>query len=176
MTLNLVRRLVTGTPLTAEEHDTNLDKLEDALAPLVRGQISRTTSATISIAEIGTYYTTGTTGTLDAGTANGIVLGTTDTFAVRNSSGATKLLRIYGSIDASAGNNQTLGIKLALNGTPIDATECRAYVTTQAPAKLVTSWMVSVPANGEVALFIANHTATDNISFQRGRIVASEIR
>ena len=31
MTLNLIRRLVKGTPLTAEDHDGNLDKLEDAI-------------------------------------------------------------------------------------------------------------------------------------------------
>jgi hypothetical protein len=31
MTLNLIRRLVKGTPLTAAEHDGNLDKLEDAI-------------------------------------------------------------------------------------------------------------------------------------------------
>jgi hypothetical protein len=31
MTLNLTRRLVKGTPLTAAEHDGNLDKLEDAI-------------------------------------------------------------------------------------------------------------------------------------------------
>lgn len=31
MTLNLIRRLVKGTPLTATDHDGNLDKLEDAI-------------------------------------------------------------------------------------------------------------------------------------------------
>jgi hypothetical protein len=31
MTLDLIRRLVKGTPLTAAEHDGNLDKLEDAI-------------------------------------------------------------------------------------------------------------------------------------------------
>jgi hypothetical protein len=31
MTLNLIRRLVKGTPLTAAEHDGNLDKLEDGI-------------------------------------------------------------------------------------------------------------------------------------------------
>lgn len=32
--LDLTRRLVKGTPLTAEDYDTNLDKLEDGLTDL----------------------------------------------------------------------------------------------------------------------------------------------
>ena len=31
MSLNLIRRLIKGSPLTAAEHDGNLDKLEDAI-------------------------------------------------------------------------------------------------------------------------------------------------
>lgn len=177
MTLNLIRRLVKGSPLTAAEYDGNLDKMETAiLAAPVRGQISRTTSGEIQIDNAGVYVATGLEGTLDSATASGMARGTTDLMGLRNTSEATRLMRVYGSIDAKAGNNKTLGIKLALNGVPIDATECRAFTGSGgAEAKLVTSWMVSMPADAEIGLVIANHSDTTNIDFRRGRVVASEV-
>ena len=178
MTLNLTRRNVKGAPLSAAEHDSNLDKLETAieLQP-VRGQLSKMTSGNIVIETQGVYVSTGIDATLDSATVNGMVRGTNDTFGLKNNSGVTRLMRFYGSIDAADGNNKTLGIKLALNGIPIDATECRAFTGSGGQeAKLVTSWMVSMAAGDEVSLRIANHSNTDDIEFRRGRLVATEVR
>lgn len=147
-----------------------------AAALMVRGQASKTTDGTITINTQGVYVTTGLTATLDASTAYGLALGTTDAFGLKSTSATPKLLRFYGSIDAADGNNNTLGIKLALNGVPIDETECRAFTGSGSQeAKLVTSWMIEVDNEDEVSLFIANHSAADDIVFKRGRIVASEV-
>jgi hypothetical protein len=149
-----------------------------SVAPLVCGQVSKMDAGTIDIVTQSVYVSTGLTGTLDATTANGIELGTTDTFAVKNTSGSTKLMQIYGSIDATTatGNHKVLGIKLAKNGTPIDQTECRAFTGSGAEeAKLVTNWIISMAANDEVALFIANHSSNVDISFGRGRLVATQV-
>lgn len=143
----------------------------------VRGQASRMTAGTINIATAGAYVSTGLTATFDSSTAQGMTLGTTDLFALKNTSGATKLLRFYASLDATAGNNHVLGIKLAKNGTPIDETECRAYSASgSAIAKLATNWMISMAANDEVSVRITNISDTTTINFQRGRIVAAEVR
>ena len=149
-----------------------------SVAPLVCGQVSKTDAGTIDIVTQSVYVSTGLTGTLDATTANGIELGTTDTFAVKNTSGSTKLMQIYGSIDAKTvtGNNKILGIKLAKNGTAIDQTECRAFTAHGAEeAKLVTNWMISMAANDEVALFIANHSGDEDITLGRARLVAVQV-
>jgi hypothetical protein len=149
-----------------------------SVVPLVCGQVSKMDAGTIDIVTQSVYVSTGLTGTLDATTANGIELGTTDTFAVKNTSGSTKLMQIYGSIDAqtATGNNKILGIKLAKNGTAIDQTECRAFTGSgNEEAKLVTNWMISMAANDEVALFIANHSSNVNITFARGRLVATQV-
>lgn len=147
-----------------------------ATSAMARGQISKMTSGLITIVTQGAYVSTGLTATLDATTASGMALGTTDTFALKNSSGATKLFRFYGSIDAADGNNNTLGIKLAKNGIAIDATECRAFTgSSNQEAKLVTSWMIELANEDEVSLLIANHSHATNIEFRRGRLVASEI-
>lgn len=145
-------------------------------SPEVRGQLSRLTPGTVSGITAGVYKSTGLLGVLDTATANGIGLGTTDTFALKNTSGITRLMRVLGSMDASAGNNHYIGIKLALNGVVIDETECRAFTGSgNAEAKLVCEWLVTMPANSEVALFVTNVTDTTSINFKRGRLVASEV-
>jgi hypothetical protein len=178
MSLDLTRRSTKGSPLSAEDHDGNLDKLEGAIElPLVRGQCSKMTNGTISGLTQGAYVSTGLTATFDTNTAEGIGPGTVDLFALKNISGATKLMRFYGSIDAQAGNNQTLGIKLAKNGVAIDETECRAFTASGgAEAKLVTSWMISMASGDEIALMVANHSAATDITLKRARLLASEVR
>lgn len=145
-------------------------------APEVRGQLSRLTVGTVNNITQGVYKSTGLLGILDTTTANGISLGTTDTFALKNTSGITRLMRVLGSMDASAGNNHYIGIKLALNGVAIDETECRAFTGSgNAETKLVCEWLITMPANSEVALFVTNITDTTSINFKRGRLVASEV-
>ena len=145
--------------------------------PLVRGQANKMTDGTIDIVTKDVYVSTGLTATLDADTAYGMVLGTTDAFGLKNDSGATKLFSIYASIDATDGNNSTIGLKLAKNGTAIDNSECRAFTGTGAEeAKLVTSWMVELDDGDEVSLLIANFKNTSDLVLKRGRIVADEIR
>ena len=147
-------------------------------AAAVRGQVSKMDAGTIDIVTQGVYVSTGLTGTFDSTTANGMTLGTSNAFAVKNTSGGTKLMQIYGSIDAktASGNNKVLGIKLAKNGTAIDQTECRAFTGSgNEEAKLVTNWMISMAANDEVALFIANHSSNVDITFARGRLVATQV-
>lgn len=146
---------------------------------LVRGQVSKIDTGTIVISTQSVYVSTGLTGTFDSTTASGMTLGTTDTFALKNTSGATKLMQFYGSIDArtTTGNNKILGIKLAKNGTVIDQTECRAFTSSGGQeAKLVTNWMISMAANDEVSLLIANQSGDEDIAFGRGRLVAVEVR
>jgi len=149
-----------------------------ATTPLVRGQVSKMDAGNIDIVTQGVYVSTGLTGTFDSTTANGMTLGTVNTFAVKNTSGATKLMQIYGSIDAktATGNNKILGIKLAKNGTAIAETECRAFTGSGSEeAKLVTNWMISMAANDEVALFIANHSSAVDITLSRARLVAVQV-
>jgi hypothetical protein len=145
--------------------------------PLVRGQASKMDSGSIVITTQSVYVSTGLTAVFDTSIAYGMTLGTTHAFGIKNTSGQSRLMRFYGSIDADTANNQTLGIKLGLNGVPIDETECRAFKATPAvEAKLVTSWMIEIADDDEVSLFIANHSSTENITLKRARILASEVR
>jgi len=144
---------------------------------LARGQASKMTSGTIAIGAAGTYQSTGLTATLDSASDYQVVLGTTETFGLKNDSGATKLFMVQASMDASAGNNHTLGISLAKNGSVIPQSECRAFTGSNTQiTKLFCFWMIELADDDEVAMFVANHTDTTSISFQRGRISAIEVK
>lgn len=139
------------------------------------GQASRMTPGTITVATQGVYQPTGLTASFDA-VASGVSYATTATFGLKNTSGLTKVFRVYGSIDAKASNNEVLGIKLAKNGLSVSETECRAFTgSNDQEAKLVTSWMIELANGDEVSLLIANHSGTHPITFGRGRILMSAV-
>ena len=156
-----------------DQRISNLERNEAGPGAPIRGQVSRQTTGTITISTAGAYVSTGLTATFDSLVGVGMALGTTDTFAVKKTTPGKRFIRVYGSMDARAGNNKTLGIKLAKNGVAIDESECRAFTGSSAQeAKLVTSWIIEMDQNDEVALYAANISDTVNIDLQRARIVA----
>ena len=148
---------------------------------VARGQISKMTSFTaVPVAATGTYYPLENGGTLDTTVSTNMILGATSTFSIRNTSGVTRVFRIYASVDATASNDDILGIKLyagvAGSLSARDETECRAFTNTvNDAAKLATSWMISLANNEEVAVYVANHSVIQNITAQRARIVAEAV-
>jgi hypothetical protein len=157
------------------------DEVADQLQnlPPFAAQCSRTGDGIVTGLVEGVYQTTGLAGTIDSGLNSlspDFVLGANDALGLRNNSNRTRLVRVYASADCISANNQNLGIKLALNGSEINETECRAFTSgTNQPAKLVTSWIVSMAPASEVSIFLANHSGTQNITVQRARVVASAV-
>jgi hypothetical protein len=148
---------------------------------VARGQISKMNSFTaVTVSSTGNYYPITNGGTLDTTVSTNMTLGATSTFSIRNTSGVTRVFRIYASVDATASNDDILGIMLyagvAGSLSARVETECRAFTNAvNDPAKLVTSWMISLANNEEVAVYVANHSATQNITAQRARIVAQAV-
>ena len=137
------------------------------------GQASRITDGTVTISTAGTFVEASVEVDLDSANSFGMVKSEAYDFALQNTSGATRTFQIYASIDATAGNNNTLGIRLAKNGTAIAQTECRAQTSGSGhEAKLVTSWFVSLAANDSIHVLITNFSATGTLTVKRGRIVA----
>jgi hypothetical protein len=147
--------------------------------PPFAAQCSRTGSGIVTGLTQNVYQTTGLSGTLDSGLNSlspDFVLGATDALGLRNNSSRTRLVYFYASADCTSANNQNLGIKMALNGTAIDETECRAFTSgSNAPAKLATSWIVSLSPASEVSIFLANFSGTNNIDVQRARVIGHAI-
>jgi hypothetical protein len=176
-----------GTP-TPFDFETRLvqrvAQQEDRVSALERnenfgacGQVTVTTNQTVTITTAGQYVSTGIDGVFDTAVAQGFVKGTADTFGVKNNTDVTRLMRVYASADCRGGNNQVHGAKLAKNGTPIDASECRAF-TGSGPndfAKLITSLVIKMQPGDEVSLFLTNFTSTDNLTVGRARLIATAV-
>jgi|688.fasta_scaffold10358_10 hypothetical protein len=136
------------------------------------GQASRTTDGNVTIVTAGTYVEAADL-TLDSANTFGMLKSGSYQSGLSNNSGATRTFQIYASIDATANNNNTLGIRLAKNGTAIAQTECRAQTSGSGhESKLVTSWLVSLAANDSIHVLVTNFSATGTLTVKRGRIVA----
>ena len=142
----------------------------------VRGQASRITDATVAGAAVGTYRGIGAAGTLDTTVSSGLVIGTTDTFALRNPSASAVLLDVLARVNLIGGNNHTLGLRLAVNGVSIAEAEVRqSSGSSNSETNLATRWIISLPAAGEVSMQVTNYSDTGTMTFKRGTIVAQEI-
>jgi hypothetical protein len=143
------------------------------LATKVYGQVFYPGGGSVTINTAGNYEPTGLSAVLDTSISTGIGLGVTDEMGIKNVSGRKIRVPIYASYDGDAGNNKVLGLKLALNGTPIDETECRASSgSVRQEAKLVTRWIMEMDPDDEVSFHVANFTDTAAINIARARVVA----
>lgn len=142
-----------------------------------RGQVSRVATQLLPAAAQNVFRATGAVGTLDSATAAGLALGTTDQMGLRNTSGAALLLRVSAAIEAVAGNNNILAMRLAIDGVSIAATESRGlHAGSGADAKMATDWIVSLPAGSEVGMVVANTSGSADITLQRARISAAQVQ
>ena len=138
------------------------------------GQVGKIDSGTITIAAANVYQSTGLTATLVAPTL-GVSLGTVDEFAVENTSGKKRVFQVTASMDCTTAATNVVGIQLALNGVDIPESNCRAWSVISQSAKLLTNFLVEMEDGDEISLRVANHSGTGDITFLRGRIIATTV-
>ena len=144
---------------------------------LPRGQISiQGNSTPTNIITAGAFVAAGINGTLDTLTDIDFTALADGEFGLKYNGAETKTFWIFGSYDCSDGNNQTLAIRMAKNGTAIPETECRAFTSSGgAEAKLVSNWMIELATDDEISLIVANITSTADVIIRRGRLVVNSI-
>lgn len=138
-----------------------------------RGALYRTTNGTIDFTGItpGVFINSGLTGTLESTTDVGTAAGASGVFGIRRTDPGPQMTYVIATADVTASAPKLLGIKLALNGTPIDATECNASVTNQVVAKLHTMWLLELTEDDVVSVWFANKTSSATITVERARMV-----
>jgi len=138
-----------------------------------RGVVYRTQSGTIDFAGVtpGDFIESGLTGTLDSSTSIDTVAANAGIFGVKRTGEGTQPCYAVATADVSAGSPKLLAVKLAVNGTPIDATECNASVTNQTVAKLHTMFLLELEEDDVVSVFFANYTSSSTITVARARMV-----
>jgi hypothetical protein len=139
------------------------------------GQCSRTTLGPVTITTLNEYVLANVAPTLDA--ANSVDVALADAgMGLKYTGEFARAVKVYASADVSDGNNKSYGLRLALNGTTVPETECRAFHTFGAQeAKLVTQWIFTLQPNDQVQMYFANHTDTSNLEFRRGRVIMTSI-
>lgn len=136
------------------------------------GQIGRQASGTVDVTASNTYYPIDLAGTFDADRSYGLIEGTAEGLALKNDTGETQLLVAIGSADVHSSNNQILGLRLAVNGTSIAASECRVTTGSTNYGKLLSQWLVELDDGDEVSMHVANHGHTTDITVDRAKLIA----
>lgn len=136
------------------------------------GQTGRQTSGTVAVSTSETFYPINLAGTFDNNNSYGLIAGTSEQLALKNNTGESQLLVVIGSADVRSSNGQVIGLRLAINGQPIVASECRATTGTTNYGKLLSQWMVDLDDGDEVSMHLANYSATTNITVDRAKLVA----
>jgi hypothetical protein len=141
-----------------------------ALEERFQAFVFRTTSGNIPITTAGTYVDIPFTGTLsDISVSAATVSGK---MGIKSTSRKKYLVRVQSTFDASlAGGGAQVGLRLMLNGAAITGAECRASTTASGVvAKLHSFALLYVEPGDEITMQAANHTNTNDITFERGRI------
>lgn len=131
---------------------------------------------TVSVASAGTYYPINIAGTLDPDATFNMTAGTTNATGLVNDTNQARTVVFIATYDGKAGNNNAIGLKLSLNGTLIDATECRSFGgSTGQVGKTMTQWIERVEPGDEVAMWGANIDATDDLVLERFKFLAHAV-
>jgi hypothetical protein len=145
---------------------------EDGNGTAYYGQIGRQSTGTVSVATSDIYYPIDLPGTFDAANSYGLTEGTGEDLALKNDTGTAQLLTVIGSADVRSSNNQVLGLRLAVNGVTIPASECRVTTGSTNYGKLLSQWIIELDDGDEVSMHVANHGHTTNITVDRAKLVA----
>jgi len=126
-----------------------------------------------------TYAKLALTTTLDAGATAQFDANSVDN-RLRYTGSATRKFLVFASMDMlSFTNGAAFSIKIAKNGTLIDATQCDASVsvknTASGIAKLVSNWIIELAQNQYVELFVASVGVSETGIPQRMRLVATPV-
>jgi len=144
----------------------------------VRGSISRQSVGTVPIATANVYVPINLSGTLQTGeTLRNMMAAeqTGDVSGLKNT-GDTKTLTVIATFDGKAANNEAIGLKLAINGVPLNETECTSFGGPGGQfAKTMTQWLVYVGNGDEITMWAANKDGTTDLSIARYKMIAYAI-
>jgi len=142
----------------------------------MRGMLWNQTGTTVTITTAGVYVPINLAGTLDVDGTFNTVAGTVNASGLKNDTDQARTIMFIASCDVSGANSDAIGFKLAVNGVPIDATECRSFTGPSAEAgKLLSQWIQRVEPGEEISLWVANIDGTTNLSVERFKLLAHAI-
>ena len=152
-------------------------QLNIAIPQPMRGLLTRQTAGTVNISVAGTYYPINLASTVDTDVSfNMVASGAPNVTGLKNDTNQARTMVFIATYDGKGGNNHAIGLKLALNGVPIDETECTSFGgSTGQVAKTMTQWIMRVEPADEVTMWAANKDTSDNLTIDRFKLIAHAI-
>lgn len=143
----------------------------------MRGMLWSQTTTTVPVTTAGVYVPLNISGTLDSDVSFNMTAGVTNASGLVNATDQTRIVVFIATYDGKGGNNNAIGLKLAVNGTVLDETECRSFGgSTGQVGKTMTQYIVRFEPGDEVSMYGANIDATTDLEVERFKLLAHAIR
>jgi len=153
-----------------------IKQLNTATFQPMRAVLWNQTGDTVAVTTAGVYYPINIAGTLDPDATFNMVASTDNVTGVKNNTTQARTVVFIATYDGKCGNNNAMGLKLALNGVPIDATECRSFGgSTGQVGKTMTQWIERMEPGDEVSMWAANIDTTDDLEIDRFKLLAHAV-
>ncbi len=142
----------------------------------MRAVLWNQTGGTVTVTVAGDYYPINIAGTLDPDATFNMAAGTTNVSGLKNNTDQARTIVFIATYDGKAGNNNAIGLKLALNGVPIDASECRSFAGGGGQVgKAMTQWIERVEPGDEVSMWASSIDTTDDVEIERFKLLAHAV-
>jgi hypothetical protein len=172
-----IASLANSANIFRRETSNNLKQLNTALLNPMRAVLWRQTTGTVNITTAGVYVPINLAGTLDPSATFNMVAATgSNVSGLKNNTDQARTVVFIATYDGRGGNNQAIGLKLALNGVAINASECRSFGgSTGQVAKTMTQWIARMEPGDEITMLAANIDGTTNLTIERFKLLAHAI-
>jgi hypothetical protein len=143
----------------------------------MRGAFSRQTTGTVVVGTINTYVPINLAPILDTDVSFNMSLSSApNVTGLKNTTDQTRTVVVIATYDGKGGNNEIVGLKLALNGVPIDASECRTFGGASGQVgKAMTQWILKLEPGDEVSMYAANRSSGTSLTIDRFKMIAHAI-
>lgn len=153
-----------------------IKQLNTATFQPMRAVLWNQTGGTVTVTTAGTYYPIDMAGTLDPDATFNMVASADNVTGLKNDTNQARTVAFIATYDGKCGNNNAMGLKLALNGVPIDATECRSFAGGGGQVgKTMTQWIERMEPGDEVTMWAANIDTTDDLEIERFKLLAHAV-
>jgi len=143
----------------------------------MRGMLWSQSTTTVPITTAGVYVPLDISGTLDSDVSFNMTAGATNASGLVNDTDQTRIVVFIATYDGKGGNNNAIGLKLAVDGTILDETECRSFGgSTGQVGKTMTQYILRFEPGAEVSMYGANIDATTDLEIERFKLLAHAIR
>ena len=142
----------------------------------MRAVLWNQTGGTVAVTTAGVYYPINIAGTLDSDATFNMAAGTDNVTGVKNNTDQARTVVFIASYDGEAGLASGIGLKLALNGTLIDATECNSFASSIGlVGKTMTQFIIRMEPGDEVSMWAANLSTTTDVTVERFKLLAHAV-